>query len=503
MTDADPASITPRPANGCDVRSLPLGPMDAFLLSRIDGSLSASELATLTGFDLASVEATISRLVELGAVVVGPAPSPPGAAAAPDTRRSEQGAHRDASALSGETPPGEGPIDLDEGQQRKILEVFAQLESTDYYALLGVMPDADKKEIKKAYYAVAPSYHPDRHFRKNLGHFKARMEAIFARMTSACDTLCTKETRAEYDGYLATQREIRRMEQLLAAPISGYPEPKIAEPPGPSMAPSVPLVPSPSKPPGAAAATPQPSPGSAAPSSSSPPVRTPEEDRARRVALARKLGGARASLPPQGAPISRPPQSQGSLPPSAALQDLKRRQAAGAKEGIRAKVRQYVDAAEQALAQKNLAAAANAYRLARTLEPDDLTLAAAHEKAAKLAAAALADGYLKQADYEARAGHWREAAHSYVRAVAGMPEDGAVLLKAAAALLNASGDLHHAADLAKRAVQLSPRRLEPRLLLAEIYVQASRPLLARRELEAAREIAPQDDRVKELGRRIK
>src|SRR5687768_8225832 len=65
---AEPASRTPRPVAGRDIRSLPLTPPDAFLLSRIDGSMNEAELAALTGFDMATVTATIDRLARLGAI---------------------------------------------------------------------------------------------------------------------------------------------------------------------------------------------------------------------------------------------------------------------------------------------------------------------------------------------------------------------------------------------------------------------------------------------------
>ena len=42
-----------------------------------------------------------------------------------------------------------------------------------------------KKEIKAAYYRMAPEFHPDRWFRRELGSFKSRLEAIFTRITEA------------------------------------------------------------------------------------------------------------------------------------------------------------------------------------------------------------------------------------------------------------------------------------------------------------------------------
>ncbi len=128
---------------------------------------------------------------------------------------------------------------------------------------------------------------------------------------------------------------------------------------------------------------------------------------------------------------------------------------------------------------------------------------AAHRDAARVAAVALADGYLRQGDYESRNGQWLEAARSYVKAAAGMPSDASVMQKAAHALVKSSGDMHRAADFAKKAVALLPKRIEPRVVLIEVYIAAGLPLAAKRELEQARQIAPQDDRIADLSRRLK
>jgi len=171
-------------------------------------------------------------------------------------------------------------------------------------------------------------------------------------------------------------------------------------------------------------------------------------------------------------------------------------------QGRRAQVRRYIESAEAAL-KDNPAAAANAYRLALTIEPNNPEIIHAHEQASQLAAVALAGGYLKQAEYEARSGHWREAARSYSRAAAGMPNDPAVLHNAAYALLKAGSDFRMAGDFAKRAVAAAPKGVEARITLIEVYIAAAMPLAARRELEAARELAPRDDRLNELVKRLR
>ena len=198
--------------------------------------------------------------------------------------------------------------------------------------------------------------------------------------------------------------------------------------------------------------------------------------------------------------MSAPPGAQASY--QAAAEELKRRHAAITGDGRRSQARRYVEAGHASL-QTNPAAAANAFRLALSLDPENPEIIAAHRDASRVAAVALADGYLKQGDYESRNSQWPEAARSYVKAAAGMPNDASVMQKAAHALLKSSGDMHQAADFAKKAVALSPKRIETRLTLIEVYIAAGLPLAAKRELEQARQIAPQDDRISELTRRLK
>lgn len=63
----------------------------------------------------------------------------------------------------------------------------------DYYAVLGVSHDADAKEIKKAYRALAQKFHPD----NNPGDADA--EARFKEVGEAYQVLSDPKVRTEYD----------------------------------------------------------------------------------------------------------------------------------------------------------------------------------------------------------------------------------------------------------------------------------------------------------------
>jgi tetratricopeptide (TPR) repeat protein len=54
--------------DGLDVRSLPIGPLEALVLSRVDGTRTREEIATSVGCSFEAVARILERLAELGAV---------------------------------------------------------------------------------------------------------------------------------------------------------------------------------------------------------------------------------------------------------------------------------------------------------------------------------------------------------------------------------------------------------------------------------------------------
>jgi curved DNA-binding protein CbpA len=97
------------------------------------------------------------------------------------------------------TDPLEEEVDIDVERRKWVLGLHVRLQSLTHYELLDVPRDADKKAIKRAYFNLAAKLHPDRYFGKKLGTYRARMEALFSRLTEAYDTLLSVEQRAAYD----------------------------------------------------------------------------------------------------------------------------------------------------------------------------------------------------------------------------------------------------------------------------------------------------------------
>lgn len=94
--------------------------------------------------------------------------------------------------------PGDG-IDLRPDQREAIDMAFADIEGKSFYEVLLLPRSADERAIKKAYYRLSKEYHPDKYYRKQLGPFKNKLEAIFNRVTEAYRVLSDAKARADYD----------------------------------------------------------------------------------------------------------------------------------------------------------------------------------------------------------------------------------------------------------------------------------------------------------------
>jgi Flp pilus assembly protein TadD len=164
--------------------------------------------------------------------------------------------------------------------------------------------------------------------------------------------------------------------------------------------------------------------------------------------------------------------------------------------------RKYIANAEAAMAAKDPVAAANAFRVAMTLSPDEPGLAARAKEAQTQADILLAETYSRQAAYEEKNAQWADAARSWARVCRARPNDASAHERAAHALVQAGGDLHEAARLAQQACALDGESARFRATLASVYLAAGLTRNARRELETAAQLAPHDDTIQAMLKNV-
>ncbi|HTN86210.1 MAG TPA: tetratricopeptide repeat protein, partial [Sorangium sp.] len=181
-----------------------------------------------------------------------------------------------------------------------------------------------------------------------------------------------------------------------------------------------------------------------------------------------------------------------------AVEVLKARFDNARSEALRNQIARHSEAARVALERNDYAGAANAYRIAASLAPDDPELQKLSADVQRLAAVTLAEGYLKQANYEAQTGRWFDAALSYAKVCNGRPDDAGAHERAAYATLQSGENTRRAVEFARRAVELVPASVEYRLTLALAYSAAGLAKSASGELDRAAELAGNDARLRGL-----
>jgi len=162
-----------------DPTRLVLTPAEGYLLSRIDGATSWVHLRAIGGIAPGEVDRCLERWLAEGVVVLNSGngrvtPAPPPRPAPPPPSEPYGAAF---VTLSDDIDPSlEIPVDV----QQRIFEFEARLDRP-YHEILGVAADADRKVLRKAYFALSKELHPDRFFRRNVGPFGKRLERIFGR----------------------------------------------------------------------------------------------------------------------------------------------------------------------------------------------------------------------------------------------------------------------------------------------------------------------------------
>ena len=80
----------------------------------------------------------------------------------------------------------------------------AQVSSQNYYELLGVEKAASTSDIRKAFFRLAKTYHPDRAAKPGLEDLRETLAYLFANLSEAQNTLLDLDSRESYDASIAS-----------------------------------------------------------------------------------------------------------------------------------------------------------------------------------------------------------------------------------------------------------------------------------------------------------
>ncbi len=190
-----------------------LSPEEGFVLSRVDGTSTISEILTvsplseeqtlrciygliLTGL-LETEGKTEHRSVPPKKVETKPrAPEP-----IPEVREREKiedGTRQDRQAAPDQ--PASDPSVEEKALVEEISSKLASVKAATLYEILGVSQGAGEAEIRTAYYDLAKKYHPDRHHFRQLPAVRDSLEELFLRVTEAYQSLSNPGKRRLYDG---------------------------------------------------------------------------------------------------------------------------------------------------------------------------------------------------------------------------------------------------------------------------------------------------------------
>jgi curved DNA-binding protein CbpA len=500
-----------------DLRTLPLGPEEAFVLSLVDGVVDAEAIATAAGLDPAKVSGHLDRLHELGAIRVAP-PRPaasrrPSAAAPRVSVRPSIPAGPPLISKAPHSGDVDASLSISVELQVRILDLSAKLPDLDHFQVLGLEMSADRGQVKRAYFSMIGTFHPDTYFGKQLGGFTKRMERIFQRLTEAHDVLSNPKSREEYESYLRVLGRTRAVEELAAKPPPRMEDLEallIQAERAAAKAPSAPTGPAAGATPVVLSPPPPARPAKAPPAmprapSLRPPIEMVDDPVARRQALARKFGKTVVVAPSPAPPPVMTEENirEQAARRTAAVKELHQRYKHRQNSIKEQRVERFAQAAEASLAAGNTVSALNALKIARSLSGGDISTGERLEALEKQLGSTMVDAYLERARYEENNGQHEQAARSYTRAARGGQPNADVFRSAAECYLKAGVELRLASELAREAVQIAPNRVDLRLTLAKIYEAAGMQQSVQRELERALELTPESDRIKQWLKRIK
>jgi DnaJ-domain-containing protein 1 len=203
-----------------------LSPTDGYLLSRVDGTLSAREVMQLIPLPLEETQKSLFGLVSTGVVEFLPLPPRPRPAL---ERAGPKGRAASALPAAGEmapapTPPPavsappDRPVPPD-ARRQEILEAHGALKTRTHFEVLGITRESTEAQVKEAYFRMAKRFHPDAHHDAALSDLRDKLEAVFSRLGDAYEVLRNPRIRASYEKALHARASQAEPAVAVALPV--------------------------------------------------------------------------------------------------------------------------------------------------------------------------------------------------------------------------------------------------------------------------------------------
>lgn len=186
-----------------------LTPTEGFLLSRLEGTRSISDLLQVSALPDEQAIATLYPLIVAGVVEVGDA-----------TRRAAVPRAAAASAQPA-APPGvreESLTEIQRQERQGIRRLAEDGRRLDHYGVLGLRPGVDRDELNRALQRIKERFSPSRASERHLKDLGPELEAICERAAEAHQVLSDWRSRERYDKIL---HEVQKERELLAQEDTG------------------------------------------------------------------------------------------------------------------------------------------------------------------------------------------------------------------------------------------------------------------------------------------
>lgn len=383
-----------------------------------------------------------------------------------------------------EVPEVEEGIDLKLEIRKDIRALHAKLGDLNCFELLDLPPYSNPKEVRRAYFKKSKKFHPDRHFGKKLGPYQEMLQEIFKQMKAAYTFLKDEGQGKAYSEMVAQEMDeaqaIRQVEQQAERALKE--DLKVED--------------------------------DSSHASLEEQQKAADEVHAKsrqrkkslraysaRQALVKMTGAAKGANKPMPPRAMHRPESEDRLQ---RRHDDRKRRATRLTGNLFSRAKRATQFFAQGMAQLEkgqFLAATASLKLAVAYNPDDQEYKLRYEEAIEKSREVTAESYFKRAIMEESVGRYDAAALNYIKAAES--HDKPVYLCRAAEACLWSNELIKAKEYATKAVQTEPNTVENRIALAKAFKAAKMGKNAKRELQEALKLDPNNSEAKKLLKEVR